>query len=67
MNNENTTPASTVRIGATASQVAERFHVAEKSIRRWAQSGLIPAYRTGRVWRFDLDLVEESLSARHAA
>jgi excisionase family DNA binding protein len=36
-------------------------------IRRWARSGKIPSFRTGRVWRFDLDAVEAALRSRSNA
>ena len=49
------------KAGATTMQVAERFLVSEQSVRRWARSGRIPAYRTGSQFRFDLADVEEAL------
>ena len=47
--------------GATTMQVAERFLVSEQSVRRWARSGRIPAYRAGSQFRFDLAEVEDAL------
>lgn len=49
------------KTGATTVQVAERFVVSEQSVRRWARSGRIPAYRAGSQFRFDLAEVEEAL------
>ena len=50
--------------GATTGDIAERFRVCEESVRRWARSGRIPAYRAGTVYRFDLDAVEDALRLR---
>ena len=49
------------RTSATTSQVAERFAVSAQSVRRWARSGRVPAYRAGSQFRFDLNEVEDAL------
>ena len=50
-----------VTIGVTTDEIARRFNVCAESIRRWARSGRIPAYRTGGRYRFDVAAVEEAL------
>ena len=49
------------RTSATTSQVAELFAVSAQSVRRWARSGRVPAYRAGGQFRFDLNEVEDAL------
>lgn len=55
------------REGASASVVAERFHLHPETIRRWARAGRVPAYRAGKSWRFDLTEVEAALRAKGAS
>lgn len=50
------------RQGVTAAEVAERFNVSAKTVRRWADTGRVPCYRAGNVLRFDLDAVEQALT-----
>lgn len=46
----------------TAEQMAERLNLSPGTIKRWAQSGVIPSLRlSGRVIRFDPAEVEEHL------
>ena len=45
----------------SAQEVADRFRIHAETVRRMARAGKIPAFRTGRSWRFDLDEVEEVL------
>lgn len=51
----------TGRVGATASEVAERFRVCAETVRRWARSGRVPAFRAGTLLRFDINEVEHAL------
>ncbi len=53
--------ALSTRAGATTTDVAERFRVCPETVRRWARSGRVPAFRAGAVLRFDLDEVEVAL------
>jgi excisionase family DNA binding protein len=41
----------------TPAQLAERFQVGERTIRRWAQQGLIPSIKVGRTVRFTMDAI----------
>lgn len=60
--NDETNPApGTHQAGMTASEIAEHFGVTEKSVRRWALTGCIPAFRAGSRLRFDLEEVEAAL------
>ncbi len=54
----------TIAVGATTEEVARRFRVCGESIRRWARSGRIPAFRAGGQYRYDLAAVEEALRLR---
>ena len=46
--------------------VAERLRMSENTVRRWAQSGKLPAYRLGPHgdYRFDPDKIAEYLKDR---
>ena len=46
-------PNRTVREYATTAEVARILGVSEVSVRTYAATGQIPAYRVGRQWRFD--------------
>jgi predicted site-specific integrase-resolvase len=50
------------RAFSSATEIAERYDVEPKTVRKWAQQGLIPAMRlaTGRL-RFDVRKVDEAL------
>ena len=41
--------------------VAAWLHVAHRTLRQWAEVGEIPAYKTGKLWRFNRKEVEEWL------
>jgi excisionase family DNA binding protein len=51
----------------TPAQLAERFQVGERTIRRWAQQGLIPSIKVGRTVRFPVEAVEAMERAPAAA
>jgi len=48
----------------TADEVAERLSVDPSTVRAWARAGDLPAYRLGRVLRFDPELVDRWLSGQ---
>ena len=54
----------TPAVGVTTEEVARRFAVCTESVRRWARSGRIPAFRAGGQYRYDLAAVEEALRLR---
>lgn len=45
----------------TADEVAELLSVGRSTVHDWARAGALPAYRVGRVVRFDPDLLERWL------
>ena len=45
-------------------EVAEWFHVCRTTVRRWAKAKLIPAFRMGRNWHFERDLVTQLMKQR---
>ena len=50
--------------GVTAHEIAARFRVTAPSVRRWARQGIVPAFKIGSTYRFDLAAVEEALRVR---
>ena len=44
---------------ATTAEVALMLGVSEVSVRTYANKGLIPAYRVGKLWRFDPKEIRE--------
>jgi len=48
----------------TATEVAERLGVDVSTVHRWARAGEIPAFRLGRVVRFDPDAVDAWVSGQ---
>ncbi|WP_158615312.1 helix-turn-helix domain-containing protein [Acidipila sp. EB88] len=36
----------------SAKDVAESFHIKERTVLRWAREGKIPGYKCGKFWRF---------------
>ncbi|RLC61233.1 MAG: DNA-binding protein [Chloroflexota bacterium] len=46
------------RVYVTPEEVAARFHVTPRTVRRWAAQGKLDAIRVGRQWRIPLDVVE---------
>jgi excisionase family DNA binding protein len=48
----------------TAHQLAQRWQVSEKTLRRWMASERLPCIRVGRLVRFDPGDVSRWLSAR---
>lgn len=45
----------------SAEQVAAHFGVTAETVRAKARADVIPGYRLGRTWRFDLDEVKAAL------
>lgn len=41
----------------TASEVAAYLACSERTVRRWTQDGLLPAFTVGRMRRYDPDLI----------
>ena len=48
----------------TARELAQRWHVSEKTLRRWMASERLPCIRVGRLVRFEPGDVSRWLSAR---
>lgn len=46
----------------TTRELAARLHVNPATIRAHVKAGSIPAFKVGRRWRYDLNLVMEALS-----
>jgi len=56
---------SPIRVAVvTAREIAARFRVSAPSVRRWARQGIVPAFKVGSTYRFDLAAVEEALRVR---
>ncbi len=45
----------------TVQELAERLKLPESTVEEMARSGKLPAFRIGRHWRFDLDLLKKEL------
>jgi excisionase family DNA binding protein len=43
----------------TVDQIAHHLGVSKESIYRWLEKGRIPAHRVGKLWRFDVEEVNE--------
>ncbi len=48
---------------ATAAQVAERLNTSPRTIRRYADAGVLPAVRVGHLLRFDPKDVDAVIAA----
>lgn len=46
--------------------VAERYGIHIDTVRRYARTGVIPSYRLGQYYRFDLDAVDRVLGVAPA-
>ena len=46
------------------SQVAARLGVDPKTVRTWAASGILPAVKIGKLWRFNADEIEQIVRSR---
>ena len=49
---------------ATTAEVAMMFGISEVSVRTYAKKGIIPAYRVGKIWRFDPKEIREFCKKR---
>lgn len=49
-----------------AHEVALQCKVSEKSLRRWAKEGRIPAVKFGKLWRFRKSSIDAYLDAKMA-
>ena len=45
----------------TPEELAERFKLPKSTVEEMARSGKIPAFRVGKHWRFDLDVLKKAL------
>ncbi len=45
----------------TTKELAERLKLPESTILEMARSGKLPAFRVGKHWRFDLDVLKKEL------
>ncbi len=48
----------------TVHELAERFKLHESTIDEMARTGKLPAFKIGKHWRFDLDLLKIELDKR---
>ena len=48
----------------TVQELAERFKVPESTLEELARTGKLPAFKVGKHWRFDLDLLKKELDKR---
>jgi excisionase family DNA binding protein len=48
----------------TVEEVSDRLRVEPKTVRRWARSNKLPAYKAGREWRVDAGELELLLRIR---
>jgi excisionase family DNA binding protein len=48
----------------TVREIAASLRVAERTVRRWADQGHIPAFKAGKQWRFKLKDVQQFVSAQ---
>ena len=42
-------------------ELAERFKLPESTVEEMARTGKLPAFKVGKHWRFDLDLLKKDL------
>ena len=47
----------------TTKEVSEYLKLHEITICKYAAGGIIPAYRLGKLWRFDKDVIDSWISA----
>jgi excisionase family DNA binding protein len=45
-------------------EVALQYKLSEKSLHRWARSGMIPAVKFGRLWRFRKSAIDQWMKAK---
>jgi len=45
-------------------EIASSLRVAERTVRRWADQGYLPAFKVGKQWRFKLEDVREFVNAQ---
>jgi len=45
----------------TVQELAERFKMPESTVEEMARTGKLPAFKVGKHWRFDLDLLKKEL------
>ena len=45
----------------TVQELAERFKLPESTVEEMARTGKLPAFKVGKHWRFDLDLLKKEL------
>ncbi len=51
------------RVYVTPEEVAARFRVTPRTVRRWAAEGKLEAVRVGRQWRIPVDALERLATA----
>ena len=45
----------------TVQELAERFKLPDSTVEEMARTGKLPAFKVGKHWRFDLDLLKKEL------
>jgi excisionase family DNA binding protein len=48
----------------TVEEVAGRLKVKEKTVREWIATGMLEAYKIGRIWRIRSDHLAQAMEAR---
>jgi excisionase family DNA binding protein len=51
----------------TVEEVAGRLKVKEKTVREWIATGMLQAYKIGRIWRIRSDHLDEAMEARRVS
>lgn len=54
--------APTLREVLTPDELAERLKLPKSTVEELARTGKLPAFRVGKHWRFDLDVLRKSLN-----
>ena len=52
-------PNRTRREYLTVDEVAAYFGISPATVRRLAASGKLPAYRVGKLWRFEIEAIKD--------
>jgi excisionase family DNA binding protein len=51
----------------TVEEVAGRLKVKEKTVREWIGTGMLEAYKIGRIWRIRSDHLDQAMEARRVS
>jgi excisionase family DNA binding protein len=51
----------------TVEEVAGRLKVKEKTVREWIATGMLEAYKIGRIWRIRSDHLDQAMEVRRVS